>query len=125
MARVIQFRKASISRSSRWAKLARDCQFDEKEMARRTMVSVRQLQRHFKEQMGRTPKAWLNEQRMIVARKLLQEGCSVKATASQTGFKQASHFCREFKHCYEMTPRQYVTLYNEVRSCQLQPAEAA
>ncbi len=89
------------------------------------MVSVRQLQRHFLEQMGRTPKVWLNEQRMIAARKLLQEGSPVKAAASQLGFKQASHFCREFKRCYEMTPRQYVILYNEARRFESQPAAAA
>ncbi len=73
------------------------------------MVSVRQLQRYFLDEIGRTPKAWLNEQRMIAARKLLFEGQSVKAVAIQLGFKQASHFCREFKRSYRMTPMQYVS----------------
>ena len=78
------------------------------------MVSVRQLQRYFLEELGRTPKSWLNEQRMIAARKLLLvHGMSVKATSAQLGFKQPSHFCREFKRSYDMTPSQFVRMWNE------------
>lgn len=99
----------SLSRCNRWAKLARECLYDERRVAKRCTVSVRQLQRYFLDDLGRSPKAWLNEQRMIAARNLLFEGNPVKAVACQLGFKQASHFCREFKRSYRMTPSEFLT----------------
>lgn len=113
MGRLLQIKKVAISRSTRWTKLARECHFNEQLMAQRCMVSVRQLQRYFAEEMGRTPKAWINEQRMIAARKLLLEGWPVKAVAADLSYKQASHFCREFKRCYNLTPKDYIALHRE------------
>lgn len=102
-----------MSRSNRWARLARECLYDEQLVARRCTVSVRQLQRYFLEDLGRSPKSWLNEQRMIAARKLLFEGQPVKMVASQLGYKQASHFCRQFKRSYRMTPSQYLVVKSD------------
>ena len=99
-----------MSRSNRWARLARECLYDEQLVARHCTVSVRQLQRYFLEDLGRSPKSWLNEQRMIAARKLLSEGQPGKMVASQLGYKQASHFCRQFKRSYRMTPSQYLVV---------------
>ncbi|MCH6257827.1 helix-turn-helix transcriptional regulator [Puniceicoccaceae bacterium K14] len=67
-------------------------------------ITVRQLQRDFKKNLGRTPQDWLNEQRMIAAYQLLQESRSVKEVAFELGFKQVSHFCRKIKTTYGMTP---------------------
>lgn len=115
MAGSITTRRAPMSRSTRWVKLARDCNFNEQLIAERCMVSVRQLQRYFIDDLGRTPKSWLIEQRMIFARKLLiSHGMSVKAASAQLGFKQVSHFCREFKRSYGMTPTQFVRLWSNV-----------
>lgn len=97
-----------MSRSNWWARLARECLYDERRIAEHCTVSVRQLQRYFLDDLGRTPKAWLNEQRMIAARNLLFEGKAVKMVASQLGFKQTSHFCREFKRSYRMTPSEFL-----------------
>ena len=66
--------------------------------------------RAFLDDLGRSPKAWLNEQRMIAARNLLFEGHSVKMVGCQLGFKQTSHFCREFKRSYCMTPSQFLSV---------------
>jgi AraC-like DNA-binding protein len=98
----------SLSRSNQWVRLAKECLYDERLVARRCTVSVRQLQRYFLDDFGRSPKAWLNEQRMVAARNLLFEGNPVKMVASQLGFKQPSHFCREFKRSYRMTPSEYL-----------------
>ena len=103
----------SLSRCNWWARLARECLYDERMVASRCTVSVRQLQRYFVEDLGRSPKSWLNEQRMIAARNLLFEGLSVKMVASQLGFKQTSHFCREFKRSYRMTPSQYLVVKSD------------
>ena len=103
----------SLSRSNLWARLARECLYDERMVAKRCTVSVRQLQRYFLDDLGRSPKAWLNEQRMIAARNLLFEGHSVKMVGCQLGFKQTSHFCREFKRNYDMTPSQFLSVKSE------------
>jgi len=65
------------------------------------------LERQLKHDLGRSPKEWLNEQRMVAASfLLLSRGC-VKEVSFELGFKQPSHFCREFKKVYSVTPVQY------------------
>jgi len=93
-----------------WEKLAVVACYDARELARLSRVSVRQLQRDFKRTLDRTPQDWLNEQRVIAARAMLAAGVPVKRVAIELGFKQSSHFCRQFKAFSLMTPSQYADL---------------
>ena len=93
-----------------WEKLAAAARYDARELAKLHHVSVRQLQREFKRILGRAPQDWLNEQRVVAAQELLASGASVKRVAIDLGFKQSSHFCRQFKAFSLMTPSQYVNL---------------
>ncbi|MBI4327592.1 MAG: helix-turn-helix transcriptional regulator [Chloroflexi bacterium] len=94
-----------------WLMLARESGYSVRGLAIKHHVTVRHLDRYFQEHFGRPPKELLNEQRMIDARALLLEADSIKQVAAQLGFKQPSHFCREFKRCYEMTPSQFIALF--------------
>ena len=93
--------------AGRWEGLAKAARFNNRELARMCRISVRQLQRDFRRCIGRTPQEWLDEQRMIAAQRLLKLGLSVKAVAIELGFKQTSHFCRQFKLLNGMTPSNF------------------
>ena len=73
-------------------------------------VSVRQLERDFDEEMGRTPQDWLNEQRAVAARHLLLEGTELKQILKRLGFKQRSQFSRDFKKYHGISPSMFVSV---------------
>jgi transcriptional regulator GlxA family with amidase domain len=91
----------------RWEQLAGTARYDAKELAKLCNLSVRQLERDFRHHLVRTPQDWLNEQRINAARQLLLSCEPVKKVASELGFKQASHFCRQFKTFNNLTPSQF------------------
>jgi AraC family transcriptional regulator len=88
--------------------LAGTARYDAKELAKLCHLSVRQLERDFRHHFGRTPQDWLNEQRIKGARQLLLSGVPVKWAAYEMGFKQPSHFCRQFKELHNMTPSEFM-----------------
>ena len=64
--------------------------------------------RYFKEALGISFIAYLNDYRLtMAARLLLQSEDSVLAVAEQVGFDNLSHFNRQFKKKYGKTPREY------------------
>ena len=93
----------------RWEQLAGTARYDAKELAKLSNLSVRQLQRDFRQNLERSPQDWLNEQRVKAARQLLLSGQPVKAVAFELGFKQPSHFCRQFKSFNNLTPSQFTS----------------
>lgn len=98
------WRRRTPERRRGWLRLARQAGFRPGRLAELYGVTVRQLERYFQEDFGRSPHEWLQEQRMVAARQLLMECNSVSSVAKQLGFKQISHFSREFKRYYELTP---------------------
>jgi AraC-like DNA-binding protein len=62
----------------------------------------------FKSEMGMSFGQYLKNARMEKARQLLETSFEpIKAIAPEVGYKDASHFEREFKKNYGMTPSQY------------------
>jgi len=95
----------------RWKELAEAARFNANALAKLCGVSIRQLQREFRQQLGRSPQDWLDERRIISARQLLLAGWRVKAVAFELGFKQHSHFCRHFKEVHGVSPSRFVEDY--------------
>jgi AraC-like DNA-binding protein len=93
----------------RWEQLAAAANYDARELAKLRRLSIRQLQRDFRQNFGRTPQDWLNEQRIKAAQRLLLSGQPVKVVALELGFKQLSHFCRQFKIQQNLTPSQFAS----------------
>ncbi len=100
--------------------LAAAANFDARELAKLCRLSIRQLQRDFRQQKGRSPQDWLNERRLTEAQRLLQAGEPVKKVALDLGFKHSSHFCRQFKLRLHQTPTEFagaVSLPGDIVPC--------
>lgn len=95
--------------NGQWENLAEKAHYSARELAGLCGVSVRQLQRYFREQFHCSPQSWLNEQRLVAAQQLLRSGEPVKKVALDLGFKQSSHFCRQFKTRNHLTPSQFAS----------------
>ena len=88
----------------KWEELAAKAQYRPSEIAKLTRVSLRTLQRHFKNNYQVTISSWLRSLRLNEAYSRLVAGHSVKEVAYELGFKQLSHFSREFKKMYGVPP---------------------
>src|SRR5579872_7375021 len=90
---------------ARWPETARHSHFVPTLFARKLNVSLRQLERDTRELFNCTPGHWLNDQRMSLAPGLLKQLGSVKLVAGELDFKHSSHFSREFRRVYGISPR--------------------
>ena len=77
------------------------------ETARRANLSVRQLERLFKQRLGCPPSRYYLELRLHHARLLLMRGASsILAIALAAGFASASHFSRRYREHFGHSPRE-------------------
>ena len=88
-----------------WEQLAKHAEFNLAKMAALSGISQRQLQRIFKKQLRCSPTQWLRELRCRLAERLICQGYSTKAAAAQVKYASASHFCREFKKVFGVSPQ--------------------
>lgn len=76
-----------------------------REMARRANVSVRQVERLFRDHIGSSPKAFYLDLRLAKARTLLRRTMgSLRTIALECGFGSPSHFCHAYKRRYGIPP---------------------
>jgi AraC-like DNA-binding protein len=90
-----------------WESLATGCGYRLPELARVCHVSMRTLQRHFRKHYHTTLSEWVRELRLDRARAMLAEAESVKCVAFELGYKQPSHFTRDFKQRFGVPPRAF------------------
>ena len=77
------------------------------EIARGANLSVRQLERLFRQRLGCTPSRYYLELRLHHARLLLMRGASsILAIAVAAGFASASHFSRRYREHFGHSPRE-------------------
>jgi len=87
-----------------WEVLAAKARYRASDLAEICQISLRTLERHFQKNYGETVSKWLNELRLKQAYAALQTGKSVKEVAFDYGYKQVSHFSREFKNHFGISP---------------------
>ncbi|HEX3844165.1 MAG TPA: GlxA family transcriptional regulator [Steroidobacteraceae bacterium] len=76
-----------------------------REMAHRANISVRQVERLFREQLGSSPKTFYLDLRLAKARTLLRRTLgSLRTIALECGFGSPSHFCHAYKRRYGIPP---------------------
>jgi transcriptional regulator GlxA family with amidase domain len=78
------------------------------EMARHAVRSERSFARHFRAETGTTPLRWLHEQRILHARRLLEEtDLPVEIVAARSGFGTATTLREHFGRATRTTPTAY------------------
>ena len=87
-----------------WEALAQNAQYRANELASLCQVSLRTLQRHFRANYGLTVSKWLRDIRLREAYGKLIQGAMVKEAAFDLGYKQLSHFSRDFKDYFGVSP---------------------
>ena len=87
-----------------WDVLAQKAGYRARELADLCQASLRTLERYFQKHYGVTVSEWLRELRLNQAYSVLKTGKSVKEVAFEHGYKQVSHFSREFKSHFGVSP---------------------
>jgi AraC-like DNA-binding protein len=80
----------------------------EKTLSREVRLSPARLRQLFKKETGLPPMRYVRRFRMKTARNVLQVSLlTVKEVAFQSGFNDVSHFVRDFKKQYGLTPSEF------------------
>jgi AraC-like DNA-binding protein len=97
-----------------WEGLAHKAGYSPTALANLCHVSLRHLQRHFRLSFKIGVRDWLIQLRLTKARELLQGAQSVKEVAFELGYKQLSHFSRDFKSHHGISPSVLLQARTEV-----------
>lgn len=106
-------RLARPNNFQQWLKMAEKSTYRAPLLSKKLKISPRQLRRYTHTDFGCSPQDWLNEQRLVRAGKMLKRLRSVKVVAFRLGFKQVSHFSREFKLQYGIAPTAFLVWSDE------------
>ena len=101
----ISYMAQSLLTIRNWEDLARLANYNCVELARLAGTTPRNLQRFFKRRFGTSPQAWINAHRLTKAKQLILQGRGTKELSHLLGYKQVSHFCRQFRKVHGISPR--------------------
>ncbi|HVY22532.1 MAG TPA: transcriptional regulator FtrA [Steroidobacteraceae bacterium] len=86
-------------------------------LARRASMSVRTLQRQFKETAGMAPYEWILRERIAVAKDLLESSrMSLDKIAERVGFQSQETFRKHFRRLTGASPTRYRTQFSRVKA---------
>jgi len=80
-----------------WPELASDVDYQPSLLARRWKISVRQLQREFRQQLGTTPQKHLDRVRVNQVQALARRKLRTKEIRVRLRYKHDSQVCRHFR----------------------------
>jgi len=96
-----------------WALNNMDQVFSVEQLAQRACMSRRSFDRKFRSALNQSPKSWLIEQRLNLARAQLERGqVDVEAVALSVGFMNAASLRHHFNRQIGLSPSQYRRQFN-------------
>ncbi len=99
---------ADLAATRAWALERLDQPLDVATLARHAVVSPRTFARRFRAETGTTPHRWLLDQRILHARRLLEQSdASIEEVASSCGFGSAASLRAHFKRRTGTSPATY------------------
>ncbi|EYF00559.1 GlxA family transcriptional regulator [Chondromyces apiculatus] len=99
---------ASLEPLLSWLEARLDARLTLDDIARRAALSVRTLNRRFRDQVGTTPLQWLLRARVRRAQRLLETTShSVERIAAEVGFGSATAFREHFQRLVSTSPQAY------------------
>lgn len=75
-------------------------------------ISKYYLSRYFKRETGFNIMAYVTQQKMIAAKRMLLQGMSIRRIANDLGYNNDSHFISTFQKYTGITPKQYLKSLN-------------
>lgn len=105
---VVECKDDSFALVAQWMleNLAENLSVDQ--LARKALMSSRTFARRFRAEMGTTPAAWLNRQRLMRAQQLLEEtDRGLETIAQETGFGTAAVMRHHFVKTLNVSPQAY------------------
>ena len=98
--------KSRLHQIQNWPERARKARWRAATLAKNCDFSLRALQRFFIKKIGRSPKAWLFEQRQEYAIEMWRNNSQIKGLATDLGYMHHCHFSRDFKKHWGIPPTQ-------------------
>jgi AraC-like DNA-binding protein len=77
------------------------------DLCRELGCSERYLRTVFVRDVGLPPKNWMRQERMVMARHMLQQGLAPEEVTEKLQFSTPNNFRREFQKFYRMSPMAY------------------
>ena len=91
-----------------WAVNQLNTRLDIDALARKSNMSRRNFDRHFRASLGMSPKEWIDRQRLHLAQSLLQnKEFSMEGIAQQAGFSTAMNMRHHFRKTFGISPSEY------------------
>ncbi|MFW5450194.1 MAG: helix-turn-helix domain-containing protein [Methylophagaceae bacterium] len=89
---------------------------DIEQLCRCACMSRSKLYIEFKKQLACSPSEYLQQQRLKLAAKMLQNGKTITQACYDVGFNDLSHFSRRFTQFFNSSPSQYRSKYMVIKS---------
>lgn len=111
---IVACKSDSLAPITDWMVQHLDEELSVDELAKRALMSSRTFARKFRAEMGTTPAAWLNRQRLLRAQQLLEQtDFGLEQIASEAGFGIAAVMRHHFVKTLQTTPAAYRRTFGE------------
>lgn len=86
------------------------------ELAQVALLSVSRFKQKFKDQMGTSPRNFINYNKIEAAKHKLQENGNVTQTAMELGFSSSNYFSSVFRRFTSTSPTDYLKQLSDDRN---------